>query len=86
MGLSRQEYWNGLSFPTPADLLNPGIKPTSPELEADSLPLAPPDLSLCVQLIPEFTKLWKGTLTKRTGIETKSKVHNQLKVLIHCSC
>ena len=62
-----------------------GIKPTS-ELEANSLPLAPPDLSLYVQLIPEFTKLWKGTLTKWTGIETKLKVHNQLKVLICCSC
>ena len=26
---SRQEYWNGLPFPTPGDLPNPGIKPTS---------------------------------------------------------
>ena len=25
----RQEYWSGLSFPTPGDLPNPGIKPTS---------------------------------------------------------
>ena len=27
--LSRQEYWSGLSFPSPEDLPNPGIKPTS---------------------------------------------------------
>ena len=24
-----QEYWSGLPFPTPGDLLNPGIKPIS---------------------------------------------------------
>ena len=29
MGFSRQEYWSGLAFPTPEDLLNPRIKPTS---------------------------------------------------------
>ena len=29
MEFSRQEYWNGLPFPTPADLSDPGIKPTS---------------------------------------------------------
>ena len=28
-GLPRQEYWNGLPFPSPGDLLNPGIKPVS---------------------------------------------------------
>ena len=30
MGLSRQEYWSGLPFPTPGDLLDPGIEPASP--------------------------------------------------------
>ena len=27
MGFSRQEYWSGLPFPPPGDLLDPGIKP-----------------------------------------------------------
>ena len=27
MEFSRQEYWSGLSFPSPGDLLNPGIEP-----------------------------------------------------------
>ena len=27
-----QEYWNGLPFPPPGDLLDPWIKPTSPAL------------------------------------------------------
>ena len=26
---SRQEYWSGLPFPTPGDLPDPGIEPTS---------------------------------------------------------
>ena len=37
MGFSRQEYWRGLPFPSPGDLPNPGIEPTSPALQADSL-------------------------------------------------
>ena len=37
MGFSRQEYWSGLSFPSPGDLPDPGIEPGSPALQADSL-------------------------------------------------
>ena len=37
-GLSRQEYWRGLSFPSPGDLPSPGIEPGSPALQAVSLP------------------------------------------------
>ena len=29
MEFSRQEYWSGFLFPTPGDLLDPGIEPTS---------------------------------------------------------
>ena len=29
MRFSGQEYWSGLPFPTPGDLPNPGIEPTS---------------------------------------------------------
>ena len=39
-GFSRQEYWSGLLCPPPEDLPNPGIKPTSPALEVDYLPLS----------------------------------------------
>ena len=52
MELSRQQYWNGLSFPSPGYLPNPGIKPefsASPALKTDSLLLEPsgkpPDLT-----------------------------------------
>ena len=42
MEFSRQEYWNGLPFPSPGCLLDPGIEPTSPAFQADSLPSEPP--------------------------------------------
>ena len=38
MGISRQEYWSGLPFPSLGDLPDSGIEPGSPALQADSLP------------------------------------------------
>ena len=38
MEFSRQEYWSGLSFPSPGDLRNLGIEPRSLALQAASLP------------------------------------------------
>ena len=43
VGFPRQEYWSGLPFPSPGDLPNPGIEPTSPvslALQADSFMLS----------------------------------------------
>ena len=42
MEFSRQEYWNGLPFPSPGDHPNPGMEPKSPSLQADALPSEPP--------------------------------------------
>ena len=42
MEFSRQEYWSGLSFPSPADLPNPEIYTGSPALQVDTLPREPP--------------------------------------------
>ena len=42
MEFSRQEYWSGLPCPLQGDLPNPGIKPRSLALQADSLPSEPP--------------------------------------------
>ena len=41
MEFSRPEYWSGLPFPSLGDLPNPGIEPTAPELQVDSLPAEP---------------------------------------------
>ena len=40
MGFSGQEYQNGLPFPSPGDLPDPGIEPASPAWLAESLPLS----------------------------------------------
>ena len=53
MGLSRQEYWSGLPFPSPGYPPNLGIEPRSPALWADVLPSEPPGnpesaISICI--------------------------------------
>ena len=42
MEFPRQEYCSGLPCPPPGDLPDPGIKPTSPALQADSFLSEPP--------------------------------------------
>ena len=48
----RQEYWSGLPFPSPGDLLDPGIKSRSPTLQVDSLlSETPKELMLALNLV-----------------------------------
>ena len=42
LGLSRQEYWSALPFPSPGDLPNPGTEPTSPALAGGFITTEPP--------------------------------------------
>ena len=42
MGISRQEYWSELPFPSPGNLSDAGIEPRSPALKADALTSEPP--------------------------------------------
>ena len=45
MGFPMQEYWSGLPFPFPGDLLDPGIElvyPVSPELAGGFFTTEPP--------------------------------------------
>ena len=65
---SRQECWSGLTFPSPGDLPNPGIEPTSSAL-ADTF-LKPHDklthmrkfyITRCSQKHPRIASLPKGT-------------------------
>ena len=46
MGFYRQEHWNGLPFPPPGDLCDPGIEPGASALQADSSSSEPPDATL----------------------------------------
>ena len=61
MEFFRQEYWSGLPFPFPGDLLDPGIVLGSPALEADALTSEPP----WKQTYLWFQAPWSGmTLTQ----------------------
>ena len=42
MEFSRQEYWSWVTFPSPGDLPNPGIKLASPALSGGFLTTEPP--------------------------------------------
>ena len=42
MRFLRQEYWDGLPFPSPGDLLNPGIEPASLALAGGFCTTEPP--------------------------------------------
>ena len=53
MGFFRQEYWNGLPFPSLGDLTGPGIKPGSPALQAGSSPLSHQGSHICIVVISE---------------------------------
>ena len=80
MEFSRQEYWSGLSFPSPGDLPNPGIEPRSPTLLADALLSEPPGkpsfLETSSMLIGKYLLLptpfcWKFPLDPRMALITQ---------------
>ena len=48
MEFSRQENCSGLPFPSSGNLSNPGIKPRSATLQADSSPSEPPEKPLAI--------------------------------------
>ena len=60
MRFSRQEYWSGLTFPSPGDLPDPAIEPRYPALQADAL----------------LTQLLRRPLHVQSGEKTeKSKIY-----------
>ena len=54
--ISRQEYWRGLSFPSPGDLPHPRIKPTSLALADGLFTTEPPGKpKLCINTMQNFS-------------------------------
>ena len=54
MGFPRQEYWSGLPFPSPGDLLDTGIKPISPALAGGVFITEPLGKPTCVGTWPNL--------------------------------
>ena len=81
MGLSSQEYWSGLPFPSPEDLPDPGTEPRSPASEADALTSEPPGkhnwvTSLCASW-------WlRGYLPKEEK-NPRNVIYDKMSVQIH---
>ena len=48
MRFPRQEYWSGFPFPSSGDLSNPEMESGSPVMQMDSLPIGPPEKTICV--------------------------------------
>ena len=72
MGFSRKEYWSGLLFPSPGDLLDPGIKPRSPAFQADALTSEPPGKQVPTKLV--------GILQKGVFLFSFLSIHSSIQV------
>ena len=92
MGLSRQEYWSGLPFPSPRDLPDSGIEPRSPALQADSLPTelqGKPHFSISPSneysgLIP-FRIDWFDLLAVQGSLKSLLQLQNSKASILRCS-
>ena len=89
MGFPRQEYWSGLPFPSPGDLPSPGTEPTSPALQADSLPLSHLGSAMggkreiLLLQVPELIRAWsdsEGTLNPACVCGVNHSVNRSLVV------
>ena len=62
MGFPRQEYWSGLPFPSPGDLPNPGIEPSSPALAGGFLTTEPsgkPYVYMCIHIYTHILHIYE---------------------------
>ena len=68
MGFPRQEYWSGLSFPSPGDLPDPGIEPMSPAWAGRFFTPEPPEKPLgTLKSHCPFTVVTMSVKTPNTG-------------------
>ena len=88
MEFSMQEYWGGLPFP-PGDLPDPGIEPTSPALQADSLPFEPPGKPVntpnCLQTGLRATVSYKRIHSSQQSLHGTVS-HRCLRMLLSLPC
>ena len=57
MGFPKQEYWNGLTFPSPGDIPEPGIEPASLALGGGFFTTEPPR-KLCKDVRTDYSRCY----------------------------
>ena len=78
MGFSRQQYWSGLPFPSPEDLPDPGIKPSSPALASGFFTAEPPGKPVyfsTISMILKSSKLQACSSWDRKVTELKRELN-----------
>ena len=83
LGFSRQEYWSGLSFPSPGALPNPAISPGSPALQVDSLSFLSHQRSLCVCVCVCTYLNLKMTGVKEPDKQFTTRQFSAFKILVY---
>ena len=78
MGFSRQAYWNGLPFPPPGDLPDPGIKPMTPALAGGFFTTAPPGKPLMFHTISQILYVLFPRVGPESGLLTVPVGHIQI--------
>ena len=84
MEFYRQEYWSGLSFPSPRGLPDPGIEPGPPTLQADSLLPEPPGKPMdhpcsCLKLsLPILSQVVKNSMVAVLSFSSHLTSHTLL--------
>ena len=79
MGFPRQEYWSELPFPSPGDLLDPGIRPespASPRLAGGFFTTEPPGLLSVINSYPAagVAHSFNHTISQRFQDNTKTTI------------
>ena len=90
MEFSRHKYWNGLPFPPPGDLPNPGIELTSPALAGRFFTIDPPRKPYFKRYQVKFIRRREGktdcSAHKRFVIQDKNKYHTpKYRMIVHVS-
>jgi len=57
MGFPGQEYWNGLPFPSPGDLSDPGIELASPALAGGFFSSEPPGIPIWLVIYFKYSNV-----------------------------
>ena len=83
MGFLRHEYWSGLPFRSLGNLLNPGVKPTSPTLAGGVSTAEPPGKPVAENSQALTLRVELGSIFDLLCLVLLSKLENQQMLAHH---